>query len=76
MRFLTLNSVQPYVVSDYQSFDLFYEDEESNPANQDYKDWINQEFGLESILSIAQAEQEIIKPAIDKYQQELNQIFK
>jgi len=78
MRFWTLNSVQAYVGSDYRSFDLFTDDEmDTNPesSNQAYKNWIKQEFGLEAISSIAQAEEEIINPAIKKYQHILDPIF-
>lgn len=75
MRFWTLNRVQAYVALDGQSFDLFIDNDEIIPSNQAYKNWIKQEFGLEAISSIEQAEQEILQPAISKYQKTLNQIF-
>ncbi len=56
-------------------FNLFIDEDEIIPPNQDYKNWIQQEFDLAAVSSIAQAEEEIIKPAIDKYQKDLNQIF-
>ncbi|MCB0664962.1 MAG: hypothetical protein KDC80_04030 [Saprospiraceae bacterium] len=75
MRFWTLNSVQPYVSGLDLSFDLFHSDDEIIPSNESYKKWIRKEFDLDPILNIAQAEKDIIKPAFDKYQQELTQIF-
>ncbi|TPN80751.1 hypothetical protein [Aquimarina algicola] len=79
MRFLTLNYVQPYINSlDYQDFNLFLDDEidyDSEPSNEEYKKWIKKDFGLEVVLTIEQAKEEIITPAINKYQSILNPIF-
>ena len=79
MRFLTLNYVEPYINSDDgQSFDLYVDNEidhESAPSNEAYKMWIKQDFGLAPILTIEQAKEEIITPAIHKYQSIIQPIF-
>lgn len=76
MRFWTLNSVEPYVnTSTYRSFDLAV-DPDFEESNAVYKDWIKSEFEIESFSSIEEAEREIIKPAIEEFQKEIDEIFK
>lgn len=79
LRFWTLNSVQPYInSSDYRGFDLFADasiDEDEECSNQDYKNWIEQSLGLQALQSIEQAENEIIQPAINEYQELFDSIF-
>jgi hypothetical protein len=84
LRFMTLN-VQPYLGIDYENpprygqesvFNLFEEDEEEmathdNPA---YRDWLLQTWGLAPVTSIEQAHTEIIAPAYERYQQELDRL--
>lgn len=75
MRFWTLNSLEPYInTSDYRSFDLEL-NEGFELANETYKNWVKQEFDIEPLRSIRQAEEEIIQPAIDMFQHIFDPIF-
>lgn len=83
MRFWTLDTVAPYVnTSDYKSFDLWPGDEEDedeedeeDAGNEKYKAWILSEFGISPLKDIEEAKEQIIQPAIDAFQEEMNEIF-
>lgn len=85
-RFWTLQVVQPYITTDYNTnkyeFDLFVDEEalseleENGMNNDDFKHWIKNKFQLESMHSIQQVTKEIIKPAQELYQEEIDALFK
>jgi hypothetical protein len=84
LRFLTLN-VEPYIGAQVSpdgispGFDLtpYEEDEDEGDewSNTDYVAWLQQEYALEKLATIAQARQEIIAPAQEQHQAELDCIM-
>lgn len=76
MRFWTLNNVGPYIDSVEEKTFSLWRDEELEESNVEYKKWIQKEFGLSSISNLEEAQNEIIKPAIEKYQAQIDPVFK